>query len=454
MSRFLTKIFSAEGEPASGWKKYNKFISYIFKKTKGFTLIELLIVIGILAILATTVVMVINPAEMVKQSRDGNRMAELQSINKALLVYQSFGGSSSMGTSNIIYISLPDSDSQCGSYYGTLSATSTGWNYHCSPEVDYRKTDGTGWLPVDLTSVESSSGALFASLPIDPNNTATSQHYYTYIPGSWALSTVMESTKYLASNATSDGGQSSTRFEVGNDLSLNSVVSGSLACGHNAETEDLVNYWKFDDGTGSTTVDYYGSNDGTLFDNTTWTTGKVENGLSFDNAGDYVKVPLSDLQSNKGTIAFWMKPNWATSEQTGSDYHYLFEERYLSGGDVFSIYQRMESAGFKVYSSDLNITLVDYTAYEADVWRFIVVTWDATSGQFKLFVNGELEDSSDALTTGLGDIDPYGYIGSRYFASGYFDGLIDEFAIYNEALTPTEITTFYNRSNGGSAYCQ
>jgi uncharacterized protein (TIGR02145 family)/prepilin-type N-terminal cleavage/methylation domain-containing protein len=197
-------------------------MSKYLKKNRGFTLIELLIVIGILAILATTVVMVINPAEMVKQSRDGNRMAELQSINKALLVYQSFGGSSSMGTYNIIYISLSDSDSQCGSYYGTLSATSTGWNYHCSPEADYRKTDGNGWIPVDLTSVESSSGALFASLPIDPTNTATGQLYYTYIPGSWALSTTLESTKYLAANATSDGGQNSSRFEVGNELVLNS----------------------------------------------------------------------------------------------------------------------------------------------------------------------------------------------------------------------------------------
>jgi uncharacterized protein (TIGR02145 family)/prepilin-type N-terminal cleavage/methylation domain-containing protein len=205
-------------------KNNRGFTLHTLKKVRGFTLIELLIVIGILAILATTVVMVINPAEMVKQSRDGNRMAELQSINKALLVYQSFGGSSSMGTSNIIYISLPDSDSQCGSYYGTLTATSSPWNYHCSPEADYRKTDGTGWIPVDLTSVESSSGALFASLPIDPNNTATDQHYYTYIPGSWALSTTLESTKYLAANATSDGGQSSTRFEVGNNLSLNNIL--------------------------------------------------------------------------------------------------------------------------------------------------------------------------------------------------------------------------------------
>lgn len=39
---------------------------------KGFTLIELLIVIGILAVLATAVIMVLNPAELLKQARDSH----------------------------------------------------------------------------------------------------------------------------------------------------------------------------------------------------------------------------------------------------------------------------------------------------------------------------------------------------------------------------------------------
>ena len=138
------------------------------KNRKAFTLIELLIVIGILAVLATTVLLVINPAQLVKQSRDANRITEINQINKALLLFQGFGGSSSaMGNSNTIYISLPDTDSQCGSYYGQLTATTTGWNYHCSTSANYRNIDGTGWIPVDLTSIQSSAGTLFSNLPVD-----------------------------------------------------------------------------------------------------------------------------------------------------------------------------------------------------------------------------------------------------------------------------------------------
>ena len=43
---------------------------------KGFTLVELLIVIGIVAILATIVVLVINPVELLKESRDSRRLSD------------------------------------------------------------------------------------------------------------------------------------------------------------------------------------------------------------------------------------------------------------------------------------------------------------------------------------------------------------------------------------------
>ncbi len=190
-------------------------------KTSGFTLIELLIVIGILTVLAAVAIIIINPAQMIKQSRDSNRMAELNSLNRAFSIYQAFGGSS-LGTPNTIYISLPDSDPQCGSYYNQLAATTSPWVYKCAPLITYRNTDGTGWIPVDFTSIQSQAGSLFATLPVDPINTVSDNLYYTYIPGgSWALSATMESDKYLTSIAASEGGFISTRFEVGSDLALN-----------------------------------------------------------------------------------------------------------------------------------------------------------------------------------------------------------------------------------------
>ena len=56
-------------------------------KAKGFTLIELLIVIGIIAVLAVVVLLTLNPAELLRQARDSNRVSDLASLNSALSYY-------------------------------------------------------------------------------------------------------------------------------------------------------------------------------------------------------------------------------------------------------------------------------------------------------------------------------------------------------------------------------
>ena len=54
------------------------------KMRGGFTLLELLIVITILAILTLVVVLFINPVEMLKKSRDVQRMSDLATVQSAI----------------------------------------------------------------------------------------------------------------------------------------------------------------------------------------------------------------------------------------------------------------------------------------------------------------------------------------------------------------------------------
>jgi len=78
---------------------------------RGFTLIELLVVIAIIAILAVVVVLTLNPAELLRQSRDANRVSDMATLTSALNLYltdQGGGSGFSLGNASNTGISVPD----------------------------------------------------------------------------------------------------------------------------------------------------------------------------------------------------------------------------------------------------------------------------------------------------------------------------------------------------------
>jgi len=192
------------------------------KTKKGFTLLELLIVIGILAILSTTVVLVINPAQLLKKARDSQRISDLNTLKTAIAYYITETGSPAIGT---VYTEKTYSDVDavlCGDN-GVVTSTTT-------------VVDGTGWIPVDFDGM--TGGSPIGSLPTDPNKTAAGDNpgrYYVYLVGNatdltFKLIANMESSYYSGPSGAgnveaNDGGTEALLYEVGTSMSTPLVTS-------------------------------------------------------------------------------------------------------------------------------------------------------------------------------------------------------------------------------------
>src|ERR1019366_7545698 len=148
---------------------------------RGFTLIELLVVIAILAVLAVVVVLTLNPAGLLQESRDSNRVSDMATLNTGINLFLA-DGATAIGSANTVYVSIPDPSAtstagdQCQGL-GLLTLPS-GYTYQCAASSAYRNVNGTGWIPVNFSSL--SSGSPLGNLPVDPSNSSSSRLYYTY----------------------------------------------------------------------------------------------------------------------------------------------------------------------------------------------------------------------------------------------------------------------------------
>jgi len=163
--------------------------------------------------------------------------------------------------------------------------------------------------------------------------------------------------------------------------------------------------------------------------------GLKDQAADFDGISDYFQLNTSGSLANVGTVVMWFKPAQNITSSINSrqylfddDYNLFFDHYYYPGQLI------LDAWGNHTLTSGID-------NWESNKWYMVAFTVDPTEGT-KLYVDGILVTSNSLADNTFSA--RYGYIGARGTYSDEFSGQIDEFRIYNRALSETEVLSLYH----------
>lgn len=218
--------------------------------------------------------------------------------------------------------------------------------------------------------------------------------------------------------------------------------------------------------------DSVGNCNGQLVNRAAFTPGKMGQAFNLNEnlnginrgygGGGFVLIPASPaLDVGKGdgfSLECWIKPTTVTRQQLIAEY-----ERMLGtadGADVGVDFVIQASSILEANIVDINQTGHDISTppnlLEAGVWQHIALTYDKPSGLAAFYINsivvtqvnlGSFTPQTSYRNLLLGARTTFGSVSNP---DTMFSGGMDEFSVYNRALSAEEIQAIYTEENDGA----
>lgn len=213
---------------------------------------------------------------------------------------------------------------------------------------------------------------------------------------------------------------------------------------------EMVAYYPLDETTGTNAVDQSEfTNNGTVTNITAnWVAGKVNNAIDLTAGTTTTSVvvnsqPQIEFNKQSFTVSYWAK---ATAGTTG----YLFNKGNFSkntstgvGGKWYGMESKGESLYFSVDDDATKSQLsTSNAAFFTGEWVHIVAIRDIETNKLKLYLNGDLVTTQTDGTGEIGNEETL-HIGNCTKNDTNFPGLIDEFRMYNYALSESDIKSLF-----------
>ena len=192
--------------------------------------------------------------------------------------------------------------------------------------------------------------------------------------------------------------------------------------------------WSLDDGSGSIAADSSGQGNTGSVSGATWVPGRVGGALSFN--GSNAALTRANVQGiNTGntphTVAAWVKVNALPSNRAwimllgpegAGSHHWLIGSNAVAQLGVWNGPQAIPTL-------------------PVGVWKHIAITFDGS--ELKAYIDGTLISTQAASFNLTGTALT---VAQSHVAENYFNGEVDEFRIYNSALTAAEVSTLAGAS--------
>lgn len=192
-----------------------------------------------------------------------------------------------------------------------------------------------------------------------------------------------------------------------------------------------------------TVSDSVNVNPGTAFGAPVYTAGRIGQAIDLDGVNDYVTLPPAVGQAKDITVATWVHwdggSNWQRIFDFGTGAHqYMFLTPKSGSGTLRLTFLDAVNG----VSSEQR---VDTTALPVGQWVHLTAV---LNGEYAtLYMNGTPVGSVSVPVTDPGDFMPtQNYIGKSQWPDPLFDGRIDDFRIYNHALTGSEVWNLWGQS--------
>jgi hypothetical protein len=192
-------------------------------------------------------------------------------------------------------------------------------------------------------------------------------------------------------------------------------------------------YWRFEDNAN----DSKNSNNLTLSGSPSYTTGKFGRGLALVRASSQYAyfANSSTFNSTTYSICGWFYLN------SKDIFQELFSKDSGAGANGYSFYIQTDN---KLKLLHEGVAEVSGTATLATgQWYQLCIVYNGTNAQF--YINGSTDGSTSALSNNIASTASQ-RIGGWEGAAGTLDGIVDDVAYFNRALTEAEVKTLFNES--------